>query len=442
MNLFDILREDNLKNKQPLAERMKPNTLDEFVGQDEILGPGKLLRRLVEADRLTSIILHGPTGVGKTSLARIISNLTSSDFITINAVTAGIKDIKQVVERSKQNLEHRAQRTILFVDEIHRFNKAQQDALLPHVENGIVILIGATTENPYFEVNRALLSRSLVFELTPLSEADIIRLIDLAIATDPILSELEIELSEHGKAYIAKNSLGDARRALNILELATLTTEATDGRIVITEDTLSQSTQKPYFNYDKQGDYHYDVISAFIKSVRGSDPQAALYYMTQMLLSGEDPKFIARRLIILAAEDIGLADPQALVLANAGFDVVHKIGLPEARIVLAEVCIYLALAEKSNTAYEAIGAAYKSVKAKGQGEVPAHLRDSTNKDLRGIKQPYRYPHAYQGGYIEQQYLPDTYQAEVFYSPKRNGVEGDLVRQWMKRRRQDEADTNK
>lgn len=267
-------------------------------------------------------------------------------------------------------------------------------------------------------------------------------MIDLAIATDPILSELEIELSEHGKAYIAKNSLGDARRALNILELATLTTEATDGRIVITEDTLSQSTQKPYFNYDKQGDYHYDVISAFIKSVRGSDPQAALYYMTQMLLSGEDPKFIARRLIILAAEDIGLADPQALVLANAGFDVVHKIGLPEARIVLAEVCIYLALAEKSNTAYEAIGAAYKSVKAKGQGEVPAHLRDSTNKDLRGIKQPYRYPHAYQGGYIEQQYLPDTYQAEVFYSPKRNGVEGDLVRQWMKRRRQDEADTNK
>ena len=433
MNLFDMLREDNLSDKKPLAERMKPATLDQFVGQTEILGPGKLLRRLVEADRLTSIILHGPTGVGKTSLARIISNLTSSDFLSINAVTAGIKDIKDVVEVAKKNLEHHGRRTILFVDEIHRFNKAQQDALLPHVEHGTVILIGATTENPYFEVNRALLSRSMVFELTPLSERDLIELIDLAIATDAQLSRLTIELTDHGKAFIAKNSLGDARRALNILELAVLTTEVTDGKIVITDDVLSQCLQKPYFNYDKQGDYHYDVISAFIKSVRGSDPQAALYYMTQMLLSGEDPKFIARRLVILAAEDIGLADPQALVIANTGFEVVNKIGMPEARIVLAEVCIYLALAEKSNSAYEAIGAAYQAVESKGQGSVPPHLRDSTNKNLRGIQQPYQYPHAFAGGYVSQQYLPDSYQEEIFYEPKAHGEEARLVEAWNARR---------
>lgn len=441
MNLFDMLREDTLKHKQPLAERMKPTSLDEFVGQQDILGPGKLLRRLVEADRLTSIILHGPTGVGKTSLARIISEMTSSDFVTINAVTAGIKDIKEVVERAKRNLELSARRTILFVDEIHRFNKAQQDALLPHVENGIVILIGATTENPYFEVNRALMSRSLVFELTPLSDDDIIRLIDWAMARDVILSQAEIELSQHGKLFIAKHSLGDARRALNILELACLTTEPVDGKIVITEDTLAQSTQKPYFNYDKQGDYHYDVISAFIKSVRGSDPQAALYYMTQMLLSGEDPKFIARRLVILAAEDIGLADPQALVVANAGFDVVHKIGMPEARIVLAEVCIYLALAEKSNSAYQAINQAYQAVKAIGQGAVPDHLKDATNKDLRGLKQPYQYPHAYPAGYVDQTYLPDKFAGETFYQPKLHGEEKRLVNQWMKRRQEDENDTD-
>lgn len=433
MNLFDMLREDNLSDKKPLAERMKPATLDQFVGQTEILGPGKLLRRLVEADRLTSIILHGPTGVGKTSLARIISNLTSSDFLSINAVTAGIKDIKDVVEVAKKNLEHHGRRTILFVDEIHRFNKAQQDALLPHVEHGTVILIGATTENPYFEVNRALLSRSMVFELTPLSERDLIELIDLAIATDSQLSRLTIELTDHGKAFIAKNSLGDARRALNILELAVLTTEATDGKIVITDDVLSQCLQKPYFNYDKQGDYHYDVISAFIKSVRGSDPQAALYYMTQMILSGEDPKFIARRLVILAAEDIGLADPQALVIANTGFEVVNKIGMPEARIVLAEVCIYLALAEKSNSAYEAISAAYQAVESKGQGSVPPHLRDSTNKSLRGIQPPYQYPHTFPGGYVPQQYLPDAYLDNTFYEPKNHGEEARLVKAWNVRR---------
>lgn len=431
MNLFDMLRADQLLEKKPLAERMKPQNLDTFVGQEAILGEGKLLRRLIEADRLASIILYGPTGVGKTSLARIISNLTSSEFMSINAVTAGIKDIKEVVEKAKRNLEQ-SRRTILFVDEIHRFNKAQQDALLPHVEQGIVILIGATTENPYFEVNRALLSRSMVFELKSLSEKDIERLIDLAIAQDVLLKDMHVRISDHGKQFIAKHSLGDARRALNILELAVLTTEPNRDQIVITDDVLSECTQKPYFNYDKEGDFHYDVISAFIKSVRGSDPQAALYYMAQMLLSGEDPKFIARRMVILAAEDIGLADPQALVLANAGFDAIHKIGMPEARIVLAEVCIYLSLAAKSNSAYEAIDRAYTTIEKEGQGQVPSHLKDGTNKSLKGIQHPYLYPHAYPNGYVPQQYLPDAYKGEKFYKGKAIGKEADLFRSWMER----------
>lgn len=431
MNLFDMLREDQLLEKRPLAERMKPQSLDTFVGQEDILGEGKLLRRLIEADRLTSIILYGPTGVGKTSLARIISNLTKSDFVSINAVTAGIKDIKDVVDKARRNLEQ-GRRTILFVDEIHRFNKAQQDALLPHVEQGIVILIGATTENPYFEVNRALLSRSMVFELKPLTEKDIERLIDLAIAQDVLLKDMNITISDHGKQFVAKHSLGDARRALNILELAILTTEPIDGEIVITDEVLGECTQKPYFNYDKEGDFHYDVISAFIKSVRGSDPQAALYYMTQMLLSGEDPKFIARRMVILAAEDIGLADPQALVLANAGFDAIHKIGMPEARIVLAEVCVYLSLTGKSNSAYEAIGRSYETIEKQGQGQVPSHLKDGTIKSMKGIQSPYLYPHAYPNGYVPQQYLPDEYKGEKFYKGKVIGREAELLKAWMER----------
>lgn len=433
MDLFDIAREDQLKTKAPLAQRMKPTTLEDFVGQEKILGEGKLLRRLIEADRLTSVIFHGPSGTGKTSLALIISHLTESNFVTLNAVTSGVKDIKEVVEKAKASLSQYAQRTILFVDEIHRFNKSQQDALLPHVEEGTVVLIGATTENPYFEVNQALLSRSMIFELEPLTDGAILELMDLALAKDVLLRDKDILLDEAGKRFIVKHSMGDARRALNILELAVLTTEENSNhQLIITEDVLSQCTQKPFFHYDKTGDYHYDVISAFIKSVRGSDPQAALFYMAQMLLSGEDPKFIARRLVILAAEDIGLADPQALVIANAGFDIIHKIGMPEARIVLSEVAIYLSLTEKSNSAYNAIGEAYSLLSDIGQGQVPKHLKDATNKKLRSIDVEYQYPHSFEKAYVKQNYLPEGFEDVVFYQGKTLGKEEELIKAWKER----------
>ncbi|WP_459128860.1 replication-associated recombination protein A [Guggenheimella bovis] len=434
MDFFDLLREEQLEEKRPLAQRMKPKNLDEVVGQADILGPGKLLRRLIEADRLTSIILYGPSGTGKTSLAVVISKATKSEFLSLNAVTSGIKDIKEVVEKAKRSLELSGRRTILFIDEIHRFNKSQQDALLPHVEEGIVTLIGATTENPYFEVNTALLSRSMVFELKRLNEDDLVSLLERALKDDAVLKNESIEISPKCLALIAKESAGDGRRALNILELAVLTTEATDGKKVLTEEVLSECTQTPFLKYDRDGDYHYDVISSFIKSVRGSDPDAALYYLAQMLKSGEDPKFIARRLVILAAEDIGLADPQALVVANAGFEVVNKIGMPEARIVLSEVALYLALAEKSNSAYVAIDEALSLLSESGQADVPLHLKDQTNKKLKGINVPYKYPHDTEKGYVKQSYLPEIYKDKVFYRPKTNGKEKELIRLWDERRK--------
>lgn len=433
MNLFEMMQKESLKHKRPLAERRKPVTLQDFQGQEEILGEGKLLRRLIEADRLRSIVLIGPSGVGKTSLARIISQMTRSEFITLNAVTSGVKDIKEVVEKAKRELETSGRGTILFIDEIHRFNKAQQDALLPHVESGTVILIGATTENPYFEVNQALLSRSMVFEMHPLSPENIKCIIERALEEDEQLSLLTIELGESEKEFIAQKAMGDARRALNILELAILTTPEVDRKIILTEQVLSECTQKPFLRYDKDGDYHYDVISAFIKSVRGSDPQAALFYLAQMIQSGEDPKFIARRLVILSAEDIGLANPQALVLANAAFEIVNKIGMPEARIVLSEITIYLALSEKSNSAYMAINEAMDLVKEEGVGHVPAHLMDSTKKRLADIKASYKYPHADPRGYVEQSYLPEGFEDTVFYEPKEHGREKLLVEEWKKRK---------
>lgn len=437
MNLFDMVREESLKHRRPLAERRKPRTLEDFKGQEEILGEGKLLRRLIEADRLTSIILVGPSGVGKTSLARIISSMTSSSFITLNAVTSGVRDIKEVVEKARRELETSGHGTILFVDEIHRFNKAQQDALLPHVEAGTVVLIGATTENPYFEVIQALLSRSMVFEMFPLSEEDIKSILEQAIEEDEQLSLQNIVLGEEEKAFIAQKSMGDARRALNILELAVLTTPEVDGAIVLTKETLSECTQKPFLRYDRDGDYHYDVISAFIKSVRGSDPQAAIYYLAQMLVSGEDPKFIARRLVILASEDIGLAHPEALSISNAAFEIVNKIGMPEAQIVLSELTIYLALCEKSNSAYLAIKEAMASVRKKGVGFVPEHLMDSTKKRLAEIKSSYKYPHDDPRGYAEQQYLPEEYAETVFYRPKDHGAEKELTKKWRARKEKKE-----
>mgnify|MGYP001170231798 CR=1 FL=1 len=434
MNLFEMVREENLKQKRPLAERRKPRTLEDFMGQEEILGKGKLLRRLIEADRLTSIILVGPSGVGKTSLARIISNMTRSTFVTLNAVTSGVRDIKDVVDKAKRELETTGHGTILFVDEIHRFNKAQQDALLPHVEAGIVVLIGATTENPYFEVIQALLSRSMVFEMFPLSEEDIKLIVDKAIAEDEQLSIQNIILGEEEKDFIAQKSMGDARRALNILELAVLTTPVEEGKIILTKDVLSECTQKPFLRYDRDGDYHYDVISAFIKSVRGSDPQAALYYLAQMLVSGEDPKFIARRLVILASEDIGLAHPEALNISNAAFEIVNKIGMPEAQIALGELTIYLCLCDKSNSAYLAIKEAMSWVRENGVGNVPEHLMDSTKKRLSAISSAYNYPHDDPRGYFEQDYLPEGLREIEFYSPKYHGREKTLTDLWEKRKK--------
>ncbi|NLY73159.1 MAG: replication-associated recombination protein A [Tissierellia bacterium] len=432
MDIFDLMREEEAKKSAPLAERMKPQSIEEFFGQKELMGEGSLLRRMIKADRLRSMILFGPTGVGKTSLAQIISQMTHSNFISLNAVTSGIAQLKEVIKNAEEDLALESRTTILFIDEIHRFNKAQQDALLPHVERGTVIFIGATTENPYFEVNSALLSRSLIFELKALSEEDIIGLLKRALREDRELEKVDIELNDEVLAQIAKEAAGDARRAMNILELAVLTTEKTQGRIIIDKNIVAQCTQTPYLKYDKGGDYHYDVISAFIKSVRGSDPQAALYYLAQMLVSGEDPKFIARRLIILAAEDIGLADPQALVLANACFEAIHKIGMPEARIILSETTICLALAEKSNSAYEAINLAYSQVKEDGPGLVPEHLTDSTKKKLSKSKATYLYPHDHEGGWIEQNYLPERVKDKSFYRPKNLGIEENLVKNWKKR----------
>ena len=432
MDIFDLMREEEAKKNAPLAERRKPTKLEDFVGQEEILGEGTLLRRMIEADRLRSLLFFGPTGIGKTSLARIISSMTESDFVSLNAVTSGIPQLKEVMKGAEELLSLEGRSTILFIDEIHRFNKAQQDALLPHVEKGTVIFIGATTENPYFEVNSALLSRSLIFEMKALGEKDLLVLLKRALAEDEELLKLHLDIDEEVLQQIAKEASGDARRAMNILELASLTTKEVGGRRVLTKEIISQCTQTPYYKYDKGGDYHYDVISAFIKSVRGSDPQAAVYYLAQMLLSGEDPKFIARRLVILSAEDIGLADPQALVLANACFDAIHKVGMPEARILLSETTIYLALAEKSNSAYLAIGEAYQAVRDRGPQGVPEHLQDATKKKLGKIDSPYLYPHDAKNAWIEQDYLPENLRGTSFYHEKNQGKETELVEAWEKR----------
>ncbi|NLY36186.1 MAG: replication-associated recombination protein A [Tissierellia bacterium] len=432
MDIFDLMREEQAKKTAPLAERRKPQSLEDFVGQEEILGEGTLLRRMIEADRLRSMIFFGPTGIGKTSLAQIISQITSSYFVSLNAVTSGIAQLKEVIKKADEQLVMENRSTILFIDEIHRFNKAQQDALLPHVEKGTVIFIGATTENPYFEVNAALLSRSLIFEMKPLEEKDLLKLLKSALSKDGELLKQNLYIEDSVLEQIVKESSGDARRAMNILELAALTTKPEDGKRILTKEIISQSTQTPYLKYDKGGDYHYDVISAFIKSVRGSDPQAAIYYLAQMLISGEDPKFIARRLIILAAEDIGLADPQALVVSNACFEAIHKIGMPEARIILSETTIYLCLAEKSNSAYLAINDAYNAIKELGPKDVPAHLQDSTKKRLSKSTEVYLYPHDEKVGWVTQDYLPEKLKGRSFYEPKNLGKEENLVKEWKNR----------
>lgn len=426
MDLFSLQGEESQQRMAPLAARMRPRTLDELVGQEAIVGPGKLLRRAIETDQLSSIILYGPPGTGKTTIAKVIAGHTKSYFHIINAVTAGVADIRQVVEEAKNRLHLYNQRTVLFVDEIHRFNKAQQDALLPHVEEGLVILIGATTENPFFEVNAALLSRSQVFPLKLLSEEDLKRVAWRALEdAERGLGHFAVHLQETALDHLVRYADGDARRLLNALELAVLSTSpAADGSIEITLDAAAESIQRRAVRYDKSGDQHYDTISAFIKSIRGSDPDAALYWLARMIDAGEDPRFIARRLVISASEDIGNADPQGLQVAVAAFQAVELIGMPEGRIILAQAASYLASAPKSNAAYMGIGAALEEIRRGGSVEVPMHLRDAHYKGAAklGHGEGYRYPHDFPGNYVPQQYMPDALLGKTYYHPTANGYE--------------------
>jgi putative ATPase len=428
MDLFSHAHQAGIARQAPLAARMRPRTLAEFVGQEHILGPGKLLRRAIEADQLSSIILWGPPGTGKTTLAFVIAGSTHAEFTSLSAVMAGVKDLREVVEQAKQRRSLYGQRTVLFVDEIHRFNKAQQDALLPYVEDGTVILIGATTENPYFEVICALVSRSRIFQLLPLGR-DCLEVILRTAASDPDrgVATHRLSISDDAIDHWADLAGGDARVALNALELAVQTTSADeDGVIRVGLDVAQQSIQRRALLYDKNGDAHYDTISAFIKSVRGSDPDAAVYWLAKMLYAGEDPEFIARRMIILASEDIGLADPQALVVATAASQALQWVGLPEARYALSEAALYLATAPKSNSA----GALFKAladVEAEGEIAVPKHLQDA-NRDAKGLGhgQGYKYPHDFPGHHVRQQYLPWALGGRVYYRPTDQGFERTIA----------------
>ena len=398
-----------MNSNEPLAFRMRPRTLEEYVGQEHVLGKGKILYRTIKADRLSSIILFGPPGCGKTSLARVISETTKYKFYKINAVTSGVADIKRVVEETKNFMINPAGKSILFIDEIHRFNKLQQDALLPYVENGTVILIGATTENPYFEVNKALISRSMVIKLEPLTTENIFTILKNAITRKDGLGEYNIKVEDETLKKLAIISNGDVRTALNGLEVAVLTTNMdADGYIHITDEIIKNSVQDRKAIFDKNGEAHYDNISAFIKSMRGSDPDAVVFYLARALNGGEDPMFLARRIVICASEDVGLANPQALVVANSAMQAVHMVGMPEARIILSEAAIYVALSKKSNASYLAINQALEDVKNKETGEVPMHLRNAPIEDMKnlGYSNGYLYPHNFPGHYVEQQYLPD------------------------------------
>ena len=400
---------------QPLAERLRPRTLDDYIGQKHLVGEGAVLRKMIEAGRITSFILWGPPGVGKTTLAQIIANKLETPFFTLSAVTSGVKDVRDVIEKAQKGRFFNEASPILFIDEIHRFSKSQQDSLLGAVERGIVTLIGATTENPSFEVIRPLLSRCQLYVLKSLDKDDLLQLLDRAIHTDVMLRERHIELKE--TAAMIRYSGGDARKLLNILEL--VVEAAPQGDVVITDEMVVNRLQQNPLAYDKDGEMHYDIISAFIKSIRGSDPDAALYWLARMIEGGEDPKFIARRLVISASEDIGLANPNALLLANAAFDAVNKIGWPEGRIPLAEATVYLATSEKSNSAYLAIDKALDLVRRTGNQPVPLHLRNAPTKlmaDL-GYHDGYLYPHDYPGHYVAQQYMPDAFNGHQIWQPQ-------------------------
>ena len=398
-----------MNSNEPLAFRVRPRTLEEYVGQEHVLGKDKILYRTIKADRLSSIILFGPPGCGKTSLARVISETTKYKFYKINAVTSGVADIKRVVEETKNFMINPIGKSILFIDEIHRFNKLQQDALLPYVENGTVILIGATTENPYFEVNKALISRSMVIKLEPLTIENVFTILKNAITRKDWLGEYNIKIEDETLKKLAIISNGDVRTALNGLEVAVLTTNMeADGYIHITDEIIKNSVQDRKAIFDKNGEAHYDNISAFIKSMRGSDPDAVVFYLARALNGGEDPMFLARRIVICASEDVGLANPQALVVANSAMQAVHMVGMPEARIILSEAAVYVALSKKSNASYLAINKALEDVKNKETGEVPMHLRNAPIEDMKnlGYSNGYLYPHDFPGHYVEQQYLPD------------------------------------
>ncbi len=428
MDLFDYMRENAAQKEAPLASRMRPTTLEEVVGQQHIIGQDKLLYRAIKADKLSSIIFYGPPGTGKTTLAKVIANTTSAQFTQINATIAGKKDMEEVVRKAKENLGMYGKKTILFVDEIHRFNKGQQDYLLPFVEDGTLILIGATTENPYFEVNSALISRSSVFELKPLTKEDIKVLLKRAVYDETKgMGTYRAEIDENALEFLADIAGGDARNALNAIELGILTTERSeDGKIRITLDVAQECIQKRVVRYDKTGDNHYDTISAFIKSLRGSDPDAAVYYLAKMLYAGEDIKFIARRIMISAAEDVGNADPNALTVAVSAAQAVERLGMPEARIVLAQAVTYIASAPKSNAAYLAVDAALENVR-NYKTTVPAHLQDSHYKGAAKLGHGigYKYAHDYPEHYVEQQYLPDEMKNIRFYVPTELGYEKQM-----------------
>lgn len=426
LDLFDYVREQKKEKESPLASRLRPVTLEEVVGQQHIIGKDKLLYRAIKADKLSSVLFYGPPGTGKTTLAKVIANTTSAEFTQINATSAGKKDMEEVVKKAKELRGMYGKKTILFIDEIHRFNKGQQDYLLPFVEDGTVILVGATTENPYFEVNPALISRSIIFELKSLAKEDIKELLKRAVTDEEKgMGAYGVKAEEDAIDFLADIANGDARAALNAIELGVLTTErGEDGAIHITLDVASECIQKRAVKYDKNGDNHYDVISAFIKSMRGSDPDAAIYYLARMLYAGEDIKFIARRMMICAAEDVGMADPNALNIAVSAAMAAERLGLPEARIPLAEAAAYIATAPKSNTALLAIDKAYRTVGSTKTEQVPAHLQDAHYKSSaklgRGIG--YKYAHDYPMHYVRQQYLPDGLTEEKFYEPTGIGYE--------------------
>lgn len=437
MDLFEYMRQNTMEKESPLAARMRPTTLSEIVGQRHILGEDKLLYRAIKADKLSSLIFYGPPGTGKTTIAKVIANTTSADFTQINATVAGKKDMEDVVAKAKDTMGMHQKKTILFIDEIHRFNKGQQDYLLPFVEDGTIILIGATTENPYFEVNGALLSRSIIFELKPLEQEDIKDLIMRALTDEKKgLGSYRAEIDADALEFLADMAGGDARHALNAIEIGVLTTQRSeDGKIHITLPVASECIQKRVVKYDKTGDNHYDTISAFIKSMRGSDPDAAVYYLAKMLYAGESVTFIARRMMICAAEDVGMADPNAIQVATSAALAVERVGMPEAQIILSEAVIYIATAPKSNSANNAIAAAMDCVRKTGNLKVPTHLQDSHYKGAAklGHGLGYQYAHDFDKHYVQQQYLPDELTDSVFYEPSTMGYESKVQEhmKWLK-----------